>query len=179
MVQRLKILYQSSLPILVKELASKNYHRVPKLKKIQLNRSLGLAGSNMNILTKSIKEFTEITGQFPIVTKSKKAVSGFKIRENMDLGISITLRGNRMYDFLDKLIHLTLPQIRDFRGINSKKFDSFGNLNFGINDQLIFPELNYNDIDQTRGFDINIVTNCKTDFEAKMLLTILGFPFSN
>lgn len=179
MAQRLKILYKTSLPILIKELACENYHKIPKLEKIQLNRSLGLAGSNTNILTKSIKEFIEITGQKPIVTKSKKAVSGFKIRENMNLGISVVLRGDKMYNFLDKLIHLALPQIRDFRGVDSKKFDSFGNLNFGINDQLIFPELNYNDIDQTRGFDINIITSGKTDSESKMLLTILGFPFSN
>jgi large subunit ribosomal protein L5 len=179
MIQRLKILYKMSLPILLKELKCKNYHTIPKLSKIQLNRSLGLSGSNTNILTKSIKEFTQITGQKPIITKSKKAVSGFKIRENMNLGISVTLRGEKMYNFLDKLIHLTLPQIRDFKGINSKKFDSFGNLNFGINDQLIFPELNYNDIDQTRGFDVNIVTSAKTDYEGKALLTVLGFPFSN
>jgi large subunit ribosomal protein L5 len=179
MVQRLKVLYQTSLPFLIKELGCKNYHTIPKLKKIQLNRSLGLAGSNINILKKSIKEVLEITGQTPIVTKSKKAVSGFKIREDMDLGITVTLRGDKMYNFLDKLIHLTLPQIRDFRGIDSKKFDSFGNFNFGINDQLIFPELNYNDIDQTRGFNINIVTSAKTDCESKTLLTILGFPFSN
>jgi len=179
MVQRLKILYQASLPILIRELVCKNYHAIPKLKKIQLNRSLGLSGSNPTILAKSVKEFIEITGQKPIVTKSKKAVSGFKIREDMNLGVSVTLRGDKMYDFLDKLMHLTLPQIRDFRGISPKKFDSFGNLNFGINDQLIFPELNYNDIDQTRGFDINIVTSGKTDKEGKALLTILGFPFTN
>ena len=179
MVQRLKFLYQTSLPILLKELGCKNYHTIPKLKKIQLNRSLGLAGSNVNLLTKSIKEFIEITGQKPIVTKSKKAISGFKIRENMNIGVSVTLRGAKMYDFLDKLIHLTLPQVRDFRGINSRKFDSFGNFNFGINDQLIFPELYYKDIDQTRGFDINIVTSGRNDFDGKILLTILGFPFSS
>ena len=179
MVQRLKILYQTSLPFLIKELKCKNCHKIPKLKKIQLNRSLGLAGSNATILAKSIKEFQEITGQNPIVTKSKKAVSGFKIRENMDLGISVTLRGDKMYSFLDKLIHLTLPQIRDFRGISSKKFDSFGNFNFGLTDQLVFPELDYNDIDKTRGFDINIVTTAETDYESKVLLTVLGFPFSN
>jgi large subunit ribosomal protein L5 len=179
MVQRLKILYQTSIPFLIKELQCRNYHKIPKLKKIKLNRSLGLAGSNAAILAKSIKEFFDITGQNPVVTKSKKAVSGFKIRENMDLGISVTLRGDKMYNFLDKLIHLTLPQIRDFRGISSKKFDSFGNFNFGLTDQLVFPELDYNDIDKTRGFDITLVTTAKTDYESRVLLTILGFPFSN
>jgi len=179
MVQRLKILYTTSIPVLMKQLSCKNYHEIPKLKKIQINRSLGLAASNSNILKKSIAEFAAITGQKPVITKAKKAVAGFKIREKMDLGITVTLRGEKMYAFLDKLIHLTLPQIRDFRGLSPKGFDSLGNFNLGIVDQLIFPELNYNDIDQVRGFDINIVMTGKTVLEGKALLKILGFPFNN
>jgi len=180
MVQRLKTLYiEQAVPILTKELNYTNSHQLPKVEKIQINRCLGLSANNTNILKKSIQELTVITGQKPIITKSKKAIAGFKIREKMELGVTVTLRGEKMYAFLDKLINLTLPQIRDFRGLSSKSFDKYGNYNLGLVEQLIFPEIEYDDIDQMRGFDINIVTTAKNKIEGKMLLKTLGFPFND
>jgi large subunit ribosomal protein L5 len=180
MIQRLKTLYtETVIPTLIADLGYKNAQEIPKVEKIQINRSLGLAASNNNILKKSIEEFTAITGQKPVVTKSKKAIAGFKIREKMELGVTVTLRGEKMYSFLDKLINITLPQIRDFRGITSKGFDKNGNLNLGLVEQLIFPEIEYDDVDQMRGFDINIITTAKTKEEGKALLKNLGFPFND
>ena len=135
----------------------RNSHTVPKLKKIQINRGLGLAAQNTNILKKNIEEFENITGQKPIITRSKKAIAGFKIRENMELGLSVTLRGEKMYAFLTKLLFFTFAQIRDFRGLSLRSFDKAGNYSFGLKEQLIFPEIEYDDIDQTQGFTINIV----------------------
>ena len=134
-----------------------NPHTVPKLKKIQINRGLGLAAQNTNILKKNIEEFEKITGQKPIITRSKKAIAGFKIRENMELGLSVTLRGEKMYAFLTKLLFFTFAQIRDFRGLSLRSFDKAGNYTFGLKEQLIFPEIDYDDVDQTQGFTINIV----------------------
>lgn len=180
MIQRLKQIYKTDVvPALIQELSCQNCHEIPKIKKIQVNRSLGLAASNSSILKKSIEEFTLITGQKPLITKSKKAIAAFKIREKMDLGVTVTLRDEKMYAFLDKLINLTLPQIRDFRGLSSKRFDQNGNYNLGLKEQLIFPEINYDDVDQTRGFDINIVTTAKNQIEGKALLKLLGFPFND
>jgi len=146
-------------PILIKNSPSrfKNPHTVPKLKKIQINRGLGLAAQNTTILKKNIEEFENITGQKPIITRSKKAIAGFKIRENMELGLSVTLRGEKMYAFLTKLLFFTFAQIRDFRGLSLRSFDKAGNYTFGLKEQLIFPEINYDDVDQTQGFTINIV----------------------
>jgi large subunit ribosomal protein L5 len=146
-------------PILVKSspVFFKNLHTVPKLQKIQINRGLGLAASNTNILKKSIDEFVKITGQKPIITKSKKAIAGFKIRENMELGLSVTLRGDKMYTFLTKLIFFTFAQIRDFRGLSLRSFDKAGNYTLGLKEQLIFPEIDYEDVDQNQGFTITIV----------------------
>jgi large subunit ribosomal protein L5 len=180
MIQRLKTLYtEQVIPTLTNDLGYKNAQEIPKVEKIQINRCLGLAASNNNILKKSIEEFTAITGQKPVVTKSRKAIAGFKIREEMELGVTVTLRGEKMYAFLDKLMNITLPQIRDFRGITSKGFDKNGNLNLGLVEQLIFPEIEYDDVDQMRGFDINIVTTAKTQEEGKALLKNLGFPFND
>jgi large subunit ribosomal protein L5 len=180
MIQRLKTLYtEKVIPTLLTDLGYKNSQEIPKIEKIQINRCLGLAASNNNILKKSIEEFTAITGQKPVVTKSRKAIAGFKIREEMELGVTVTLRGEKMYAFLDKLINITLPQIRDFRGITSKGFDKSGNLNLGLVEQLIFPEIEYDDVDQMRGFDISIVTTAKTKEEGKALLKNLGFPFND
>ena len=180
MSQRFKVLYKENvIPQLIKELGYTNIQQIPKIEKIQINRGLGLAASNSNILKKSIQELTLITGQKPVITKSRKSIAGFKIRDKMDLGLTVTLRGERMYSFLDKFINLTLPQIRDFRGISSKCFDRDGNLNLGIVEQLIFPEINYEDIDQTKGLDINIVTTAKTKDDGKALLKALGFPFND
>ena len=146
-------------PILLKNTPSRfhNPHTVPKLKKIQINRGLGLMAQNTSILKKNIEEFENITGQKPVITKSKKAIAGFKIREGMELGLSVTLRGEKMYAFLTKLLFFTFAQIRDFRGLSLRSFDKAGNYSFGLKEQLIFPEVNYDDIDQTQGFTINIV----------------------
>ena len=146
-------------PILLKNSPKlfKNPHSVPKLKKIQINRGLGLAAQNTNILKKNIEEFEKITGQKPIITKSKKAIAGFKIRENMELGLSATLRGEKMYAFLTKLLFFTFAQIRDFRGLSLRSFDKAGNYTFGLKEQLIFPEIDYDDVEQVQGFTINII----------------------
>ena len=146
-------------PILMKNTPSRfrNPHTVPKLKKIQINRGLGLAAQNTNILKKNIEEFEKITGQKPLITRAKKAIAGFKIRENMELGLSVTLRGEKMYAFLTKLLFFTFAQIRDFRGLSLRNFDKAGNYSFGLKEQLIFPEIDYDDVDRTEGLTITIV----------------------
>ena len=164
-------------PILIKNSSKlfNNPHTVPKLKKIQINRGLGLLAQNTNILKKNMEEFERITGQKPIITKSKKAIAGFKIRENMDLGLSVTLRGRKMYTFLTKLIFFTFAQIRDFRGLSLRNFDKAGNYTFGLKEQLIFPEIEYDDVDQTQGFTINIVLeNCSPKYRSKSIDKILN-----
>jgi len=146
-------------PILIKTSPKffKNPHTVPKLKKIQINRGLGLVAQNTNILKKNIEEFEKITGQKPLITKSKKAIAGFKIREDMELGLSVTLRGEKMYTFLTKLLFFTFAQIRDFRGLSLRSFDKAGNYTLGLKEQLIFPEIDYDDVEQVQGFTINII----------------------
>ena len=146
-------------PILIKNSPKlfKNPHTVPKLKKIQINRGLGLAAQNTNILKKNIEEFEKITGQKPLITKSKKAIAGFKIREDMELGLSVTLRGEKMYAFLTKLLFFTFAQIRDFRGLSLRSFDKAGNYTLGLKEQLIFPEIDYDDVEQVQGFTITII----------------------
>lgn len=166
-----------------------NYHKIPKLKKIQINRGLGLAAQNTNILKKSIEEFTKITGQKPIITRSKKAIAGFKIRDDMELGLTVTLRGEKMYTFLTKLIFFTFAQIRDFRGLSVRSFDKAGNYTFGLKEQLIFPEINYEDVEQTQGFTISLVfssSNRKTRSQTShrilnslILLKLLKFPLND
>ena len=150
---------QGIKPILIKNSPNlfKNPHTVPKLQKIQINRGLGLGAQNTSILKKNIEEFEKITGQKPMITKSKKAIAGFKIRENMELGLSVTLRGEKMYAFLTKLLFFTFSQIRDFRGLSLRSFDKAGNYTFGLKEQLIFPEIDYDDVDQVQGFTINII----------------------
>ena len=146
-------------PILISNSPSrfKNPHTVPKLKKIIINRGLGLSAQNTSILKKNIEEFESISGQKPIITKSKKAIAGFKIREDLEIGLCVTLRGEKMYAFLTKLLFFTFAQIRDFRGLSLRSFDKAGNYTFGLKEQLIFPEINYDDVDQARGFTITIV----------------------
>ena len=164
-------------PVLVKNSPKlfKNPHTVPKLKKIQINRGLGLAAQNTNVLKKSIEEFVKITGQKPIITKSKKAIAGFKIRENMELGLSVTLRGEKMYTFLTKLIFFTFAQIRDFRGLSLRSFDKAGNYTLGLKEQLIFPEIDYEDVEQTQGFTITLVIeNCSPKYRSKTMDKILN-----
>ena len=154
-----------------------NIHQIPKLVKITLNRGLGEAAQNTKSLDNSIKEFTLITGQKPIINKAKKSIAGFKIRENVPIGLSVTLRNEKMYDFLNKLINLSLPRIRDFRGINPKQFDGRGNYNLGLKEQIIFPEIEYDHIDKIRGMDIAIVTTANNDLEGLALLKAFGMPF--
>jgi large subunit ribosomal protein L5 len=146
-------------PILIKNTPSRfrNPHTVPKLKKIQINRGLGLSASNTNILKKNIEEFEKITGQKPVITRAKKAIAGFKIREDMELGLTVTLRGEKMYAFLTKLLFFTFAQIRDFRGLSLRSFDKAGNYTFGLKEQLIFPEIDYDSVDRTEGITITIV----------------------
>jgi large subunit ribosomal protein L5 len=160
LLQDIKKEYEKGIkPILLKNSSNlfDNPHTVPKLKKIQVNRGLGLAAQNTNLLKKSIQEFEKITGQKPIITRSKKAIAGFKIRENMELGLTVTLRSKKMYAFLTKLIFFTFAQIRDFRGLSLRSFDKAGNYTLGLKEQLIFPEIDYDDVDQAQGFTITLV----------------------
>ena len=164
-------------PILIKNSSGlfQNPHTVPKLKKIQINRGLGLAAQNTNVLKKNIEEFERITGQKPVITRAKKAIAGFKIRENMELGLSVTLRGQKMYTFLTKLIFFTFAQIRDFRGLSLRSFDKAGNYTFGLKEQLIFPEVEYDEVEQTQGFTINIVLeNSSPSYRSKSIDKILN-----
>ena len=178
MVIGLKEKYSTTVvQALKEEFQYKNIHEVPRFTKITINRGLGEASQNTKALESSIQELTLITGQKPVVTKAKKSIAGFKIREEVPIGIVVHLRRDKMYSFLEKLINLTLPRIRDFRGISPKSFDGKGNYNLGLREQLIFPEIDYDNIDQIRGLDISIVTTAKTDQEGLALLKKLGMPF--
>ncbi|MBW4664962.1 MAG: 50S ribosomal protein L5 [Chroococcus sp. CMT-3BRIN-NPC107] len=178
MATRLKSLYQEKIvPKLVEQFQYKNIQEVPKVTKVTINRGLGEAAQNAKSLEASLKEVAVITGQKPVVTRAKKAIAGFKIRQGMPVGLMVTLRGDRMYDFLDRLIGLSLPRIRDFRGISPKSFDGRGNYTLGVREQLIFPEVEYDSIDQIRGLDISIITTAKTDEEGRALLKEIGMPF--
>lgn len=178
MTQRLKTLYQETvLPKLQEEFGYKNIHQVPKLVKVTVNRGLGEASQNAKALESSLAELATITGQKPVVTRARKAIAGFKIREGMPVGVMVTLRSERMYAFLDRLINLALPRIRDFRGISPNSFDGRGNYSLGIREQLIFPEIDYDTIDQIRGMDVSIITSAQTDEEGRALLKALGMPF--
>jgi len=174
-----KLFNETVAPSLKETYSFTNLQQIPKIKKIHINRGLGVSAQNTKILKKSIEEFRLITGQQPIVTKAKKANAGFKLREEIDLEIAITLRGKKMYSFLDRLINLALPRIRDFQGLDPEKFDKHGNYNFGITDQLIFPEIDYENVDQALGLNITIVTSTKTPKECLTLLKKMGLPFRN
>ena len=177
-ITRLKTVYQETItPKLITQFQYTNVHQVPKVTKITINRGLGEAAQNAKSLEASISEIALITGQKPVVTRAKKAIAGFKIRQGMPVGIMVTLRGERMYAFLDRLINLTLPRIRDFRGVSAKSFDCRGNYTLGVREQLIFPEVEYDKIDQVRGLDISIITTAKTDEEGRALLKEMGMPF--
>lgn len=178
MPQRLKNVYHETIvPKLKEQFKYENIHQVPKLVKITLNRGLGDAASNAKALESSLNEMATIAGQKPVVTRAKKAIAGFKIRQGMPVGIMVTLRGDRMYAFLDRLVNLALPRIRDFRGISPKSFDGHGNYSLGVREQLIFPEIEYDKIDQIRGLDISIITTANTDEEGRALLKAFGMPF--
>nr|YP_009130455.1 50S ribosomal protein L5 [Bryopsis plumosa]CEO90985.1 50S ribosomal protein L5 [Bryopsis plumosa] len=160
-----------------KKLIYKNIYQIPKIEKILINRGIGDASQNPRILETSLANL--IVGQKSIITKSKKSISGFKLRQQMPVGVSVTLRNHFMYDFMDRLLNLALPRIRDFQGLSRKSFDGLGNYSLGLEEQLMFPEINYDQIDQLRGMDITIVTSAKTDNEGLLLLKELGFPFQN
>lgn len=178
MTSRLKEKYQSEVvPALMEEFKYSNVMEVPKLNKIVLNIGLGSSKDNPKALESAVNEMTLITGQKPVVTKSKKSIANFKLREGMSIGCKVTLRGEKMYDFLDKLVSVSLPRVRDFRGISNKSFDGRGNYTLGIKEQLIFPEIVYDQVDQIRGMDIVIVTTAKTDEEARSFLQLMGMPF--
>jgi large subunit ribosomal protein L5 len=162
MAQKIKAIYENEVvPYLKETFEYKNIHEIPKIEKIQINRGLGIAAQNSKVLQKSIDEIRQITGQQPIVTTATKSIASFKVREEMPLGVTTTLRREKMYTFLDRLINLTLPRIRDFQGLDPKKFDKNGNYNVGILDQLIFPEIDYEQVDQMLGLNITIVTTAK------------------
>lgn len=178
MVTKIKAIYENEVvPYLTETFEYKNVHEIPKIEKIQINRGLGITAQNNKILQKSIGEIRQITGQQPVVTIAKKSIAGFKVREEMPMGITVTLRKEKMYTFLDRLINLTLPRIRDFQGLDPKKFDKNGNYNLGITDQLIFPEIEYEQVDQMLGLNITIVTTAKNPKEGFALLQKVGIPF--
>ena len=175
---RLREKYKSEIaPALAKEFEIKNPMAIPKLEKIVVNMGLGEASANTKILDVATEELKVITGQKPVITKAKKSIAAFKLRQGMAIGTMVTLRGERMYEFLDRLISVALPRVRDFRGISGKAFDGRGNYTVGIREQLIFPEIDFNKVDKTRGMNISIVTTAQTDDQARSLLKALGMPF--
>jgi len=177
-VPRLRDKYDNVvISALMKDFEYKNKMQVPKIEKIVVNIGIGEYVSAPKILENVLRDVSIITGQKPVVTKAKKSIAGFKLRAGMPNGVKVTLRGARMYEFLDKLISLNLPRIRDFRGISPRGFDGRGNFSLGLKEQLIFPEIEYDKIDKIRGLQISIITTAKTDKEAKALLTHIGFPF--
>ena len=178
MASRLKELYKNEvLPALVKEFEYKNVMQAPKLEKIIVNIGLGEAKDNVKLLESAVEELRTITGQHPVITKAKKSISNFKLREGQSIGCKVTLRGQRMEDFFDKLVNIALPRVRDFRGVSSTSFDGRGNYALGIKEQLIFPEIDFDKVNKVRGMDIVVVTTANTDEEARELLTQLGMPF--
>ncbi|WP_413376879.1 50S ribosomal protein L5 [Alkalihalobacillus sp. 1P02AB] len=177
-MNRLKEKYSNEIvPSLVEKFNYTSVMAVPKLDKIVVNMGIGDAVSNAKALDKAVEELGQITGQKPLVTKAKKSIAGFKLREGMPIGAKVTLRGERMYAFLDKLVTVSLPRVRDFRGISNKAFDGRGNYTLGVKEQLIFPEIDYDKVDKVRGMDVVIVTTANTDEEARELLTHMGMPF--
>ena len=178
-VNRLKAKYTAEVvPALIKEFGYKNINEVPKLEKIVLNMRLGDVKDNSKSFNLAVEELGLIAGQKPLVTCAKKSVANFKVREGMNIGAKVTLRGTKMYEFFDRLISIALPRVRDFRGVNPKAFDGRGNYTYGVKEQLIFPEIIYDKIEKIRGFDVCFVTSAKTDDEARALLKYMGMPFS-
>ena len=176
---RLKEMYKSEVaPALMKKFEYKSVMQIPKLDKIVINVDCGEAKDNSKVIDSIVSDLSIITGQKPVLCKAKKSVANFKLREGMVIGVKVTLRGDRMYEFLDRFFNLALPRVRDFRGINPDSFDGRGNYSMGVKEQLIFPEIEYDKIDAIRGMDICFVTTAKTDEEAKELLTLMGAPFA-
>ncbi|MCR6108896.1 50S ribosomal protein L5 [Bacillus sp. A301a_S52] len=177
-MSRLKEKFSKEIsPSLTEKFNYTSVMEVPKVEKIVINMGVGDAVQNSKVLDKAVEELTLIAGQKPLITKAKKSIAGFKLREGMPIGAKVTLRGERMYEFLDKLIAVSLPRVRDFRGVSKKAFDGRGNYTLGVKEQLIFPEIEYDKVDKVRGMDIVIVTTANTDEEARELLTQMGMPF--
>jgi large subunit ribosomal protein L5 len=177
-VPRLKARYNETLRDQVRsELGVGNVMQVPRLDKVVVNMGVGAATAQASLLEGAVRDLTTITGQKPIVTRAKRSIAGFKLREGNAIGAKVTLRGDRMWEFMDRLISIAIPRIRDFRGLNPRSFDGNGNYTFGLTEQLVFPEIDYDSIDQPRGMDITIVTTASTDDEGRALLLAMGFPF--
>ncbi|NLP46524.1 MAG: 50S ribosomal protein L5 [Epulopiscium sp.] len=177
-MNRLRELYENEIiDAMMQKFQYKNKLEVPKIEKIIINMGVGEAKENVKVLDSAMEDLQQIAGQKPVVTKAKKSIANFKIREGMPIGCKVTLRGSRMYDFADRLINLALPRVRDFRGVNPNAFDGRGNYSLGVKEQLIFPEIEYDKIDKVRGMDIVFVTTAKTDEEARELLRLFGMPF--
>ncbi|MEW5783714.1 MAG: 50S ribosomal protein L5 [Bacillota bacterium] len=177
-MSRLKQKYLEEIrPALVERFNYKNVNQAPRIEKIVVNMGIGEGKDNPKILDAAVKDLTQITGQRPVITKARKSVASFKLREGMSIGCKVTLRGVRMYDFMDRLFNIALPRVRDFRGISPRSFDGRGNFTVGIKEQLIFPEIDYSKVEKILGMDIIIVTTAKTDEEARELLTLMGMPF--
>ena len=175
----MKTLYTNEVaPALLKKFNYKSTMQIPKLDKIVINIGLGEAKDNPKVIDAAMADLTAITGQKPVVTKAKKSIANFKLRQGMSIGVKVTLRGEKMYEFIDRLFNVALPRVRDFRGINPNAFDGRGNYSLGIKEQLIFPEIEYDKIDKIRGMDIIFVTTAKTDEEGRELLTLMGAPFT-
>ena len=179
MESRLRVQYEKEIvPAMMKKFSYKNIMEVPRLEKIVVNVGLGEAKENAKLLDGAVADLGIITGQKAVITKAKKSIANFKLREGMPIGCKVTLRSGRMYDFLDRLVNLALPRVRDFRGVNANSFDGRGNYALGIREQIIFPEIDYDKIDKVRGMDIIVVTTARTDEEARELLTLFGMPFA-
>lgn len=177
-MNRLKELYKKEVvPAMMKKFGYTNELEVPKLNKIVINMGVGDAKENAKVLDSAVRDLEIISGQKAVITKAKKSVANFKLREGMPIGCKVTLRADRMYDFADRLINLSLPRVRDFRGVDPNSFDGRGNYAFGIKEQIIFPEIKYDEVDKVRGMDIILVTTANTDEEARELLTLFGMPF--
>ncbi|MGI8976915.1 MAG: 50S ribosomal protein L5 [Thermomicrobiales bacterium] len=177
---RLRERYREDIvPSMQRELGYKNVYQVPKLEKIVVNVGLGEAIANGRALEAAVNDLSKITGQKPVVTRAKKSVAAFKLREGMPIGAMVTLRGERMYEFLDRLVSIALPRIRDFRGVSPNSFDGRGNYTLGLREQLMFPEIEYDQIDKIRGLEVSLVTTAKTDDEGRRLLALLGMPFAS
>ncbi|WP_066645837.1 50S ribosomal protein L5 [Christensenella timonensis] len=177
---RLKDTYKADIvPAMMQKFEYKNINQVPKLEKVVINLGLGEAKDNPKVLDSAVDDLTTISGQRPVITTAKKSVANFKLREGMKIGAKVTLRGDRMYEFIDKLISIAIPRVRDFRGLSPKSFDGRGNFAMGFKEQLVFPEIEYDKVDAIRGMDIIVVTTAGTDEEARELLTQMGMPFAH
>jgi large subunit ribosomal protein L5 len=177
-MSRLKDRYQKEVvPALTKEFGYKNVMAVPKIRKVVVNMGLGEATQNVKIVDTGSDELARITGQRPVTRRAKKSIAAFKVRKGMPVGTMVTLRGERMYEFLDRVMNVALPRVRDFRGVSPKGFDGRGNFTLGLRDQLIFPEIDYMKVDKTRGMNVSVVTSARTDQEARKLLQLIGMPF--